>query len=105
VVDQSGEPLVHEHVREIWQHYSLEGEGHEEDRWTDENGYVVFPERKIWSPLLWRVVSTSLAAVLTLAHGGMGVDVWVMVTRYSTNGGARDYVPGKPLPSEIRLQR
>ena len=105
VVDQHGQPFVGEEVREIWQHYSLEGEGHSEERQTDENGYVVFPERKICTPLLWRIVSTGLAAVLTLAHGSMGVHAWVMVIGYSTSGGTRDYKPGRTLPGEIVLQR
>ena len=105
VIDQNGQPFVGEEVREYWQHYSLESDGHREERRTDENGYVVFPERRIWSPLLWRIVSTSLAAVLTLAHGSMGVSAWVMVVGYSTNGGTRDYKPGVPLPGEIVLQR
>jgi hypothetical protein len=105
VIDQDGRPFVGEEVREIWQHYSLESEGHEEERLTDEKGYVVFPERRIWSPLLWRIFSTGIAAALTLAHGSMGVSAWVMVIGYSTNGGTRDYKPGKPLPGEIVLQR
>lgn len=87
VIDQNGQPFAGEEVREIWQHYSLESDGHRDDRLTDENGYVVFPARRIWSPLLWRIVSTSLATVWTIAHGSMGVDVWVMVIGYSTNGG------------------
>ncbi|MDQ4120756.1 MAG: hypothetical protein M3209_04845 [Acidobacteriota bacterium] len=105
VVDQNGKPFVGEAVREYWQHYSLESSGHQEERLTDENGYVVFPKRTIWSPLLWRIVSTSLAAVSTLAHGSMGIDAWLMVVGYSTGGGARDYKPGEPLPNEIVLQR
>ena len=105
VIDYNDQPFVGEEVMEIWQHYSLESDGHSEVRRTDESGYVVFPRRKIWSPLLLRIVSTSLAAVLTLAHGSMGVNAWVMVIGYSTNGGTRDYKPGKPLPSEIVLKR
>jgi hypothetical protein len=92
----------------MWQHYSLEGGGHEEERRTDGNGYVVFPERKIWAPLSWRVVSTSLSVVSIFVHGGMdmGVSAWVMVEGYSMREeGIKFYQPGKPLPSEIRLAR
>jgi hypothetical protein len=105
VVDQTGKPFVGETVREYRQHYSLESREHEEERITDENGYVDFPRRTIWAPLLWRIISTSLAAVLTLAHGSTGIDAWLMVVGYSTGGGTRDYKPGQPLTSEIVLQR
>jgi hypothetical protein len=105
VLDRDGNPISGERVRETWQHYSLEGDGHEDERLTDQNGYVVFPARKIWSPLLWRIVSTGSAAVSTLFHGGMGVHAWVMVIGYSTTGGTRSYEPGQPLPSEIVLTR
>ena len=105
VIDQNGKPFVGERVQEYWQHYSLESQGHQEQRLTDENGNVVFAKRRIWSPLLWRIVSTSLAAVLVIAHGSMGVDAWLMVVNYSSSGGARTYKPGEPLPNEIVLQR
>ena len=105
VVDKSGKPIAGEHIREMWQHYSLESDGHEEELVTDGNGYVVFSQRRIWFPLLGRIVFTGLAALLTLAHGSMGVSAWVMVPNYSTNGGTRNYEPGKPLPQEIVLPR
>ena len=105
VSDKSGKPMTGERVRETWQHYSLESTGHEEERLTDENGYVTFPARTIWSPLLWRIVSTGMAAASTLLHGGMGIHAWVMVIGYGTSGGTRTYEPGQPLPSEIVLAR
>ena len=97
--------MVGETVREMWQHYSLESSGHQEERVTDRDGVVIFPGRRIWAPLIWRIVSTSLAAASTMAHGSMGVDAWVMVVKYSTGGGTRNYEPGMPLPSEIILQK
>ncbi len=105
VLDQTGKPFANWEVREYWQHYSLESDGHQDNRLTDENGYVVFPERTIWSPLLWRIASTSLAALSVIAHGSMGIDAWVMVYGYSTGGGTRTYKPGEPLPNEIVIQR
>ena len=104
VVDRDGAPVVGEPVREIWQHYSLEGDGHEEERLTDENGYVVFPERTIWASPLRRIVFTSLAAVLSLAHGGMGVHAWVMAPRHSLSCIECDYRPGRPLPGELKIK-
>jgi hypothetical protein len=106
VVDTTGKPFANWEVRQYWQHYSLEREGHRKDKLTDGNGYVVFPERRIWSPLLWRIVSTSLAALEALvAHGSIGIDAWIMVYGYSTGGGTRTYKPSEPLPNEIIIQR
>ena len=104
VVDRDGAPVAGEPVRETWQHYSLEGDGHEEELLTDGNGYVVFPERKIWATPLGRIVNTSIAAVLSLAHGGMGVHAWVMAPRHVMSCYPCSYRPGEPLPAEIRIK-
>jgi hypothetical protein len=104
VVDRDGAPVAGEPVRETWQHYSLEIGGHEEERPTDANGYVVFPARTIWRPLLARVLFTSCAAVATLAHGSTGVHAWVMAPRHTTGCYPCIYEPGEPLPAEIRIR-
>ena len=104
VVDRRGDPMAREPVREIWQHYSLESASHEEELLTDANGYVVFPERKIWMPLLPRVLFTSCAAASILAHGSMGVSAWVMAPNHSLSCLTCVYKPGKPLPAEIRIE-
>jgi hypothetical protein len=41
-------------VRQIWQNYSIESVGHEEDLLTREDGRVSFPHRKIRASLLRR---------------------------------------------------
>ncbi len=44
IVDEAGKPFAEKFVRQGWAHYSLEFCcGDTEDRWTDGNGYVVFP--------------------------------------------------------------
>jgi hypothetical protein len=102
LVDRTGKPVAGAKVRQSWLHYSLESRGHAEDRLTDENGYVVFPERKIWANAVYRVVSTLMAALSLLFHGSMGIDAWVLVI--SPYGNLRHYVPGKPLPEVIVVQ-
>jgi hypothetical protein len=104
VVDLNGAPVFREPVMEIWQHYSLESVSHEEERLTDGDGYVIFPERTIWRPLLARVLFTSCAAVSTLAHGSMGVHAWVMAPGHSMSCYPCVYEPGEPLPAEIRIK-
>ncbi len=104
VVDGNGAPVVGGTVRETWRDYSLEGDGHEEELLTNRAGYVVFPERKIWAPPLFRVLFTSCAAVSTLAHGSMGPHASLMVPRSSLSGLDCDYEPGRPLCGELRIK-
>ncbi len=46
VVDEHGKPVEGMTVRETWQNYSVETEGHEADRQTDANGHATFPAQK-----------------------------------------------------------
>ena len=45
VVDDQGKPIEGMTVRETWQNFSVEMQGHLEDRQTDAEGYVAFPAR------------------------------------------------------------
>ena len=59
-------------VRQIWQNYSIETTGHEEDSFTGEDGRVSFPRRTIRATLLWRGYRV-LANVLTQGvHASFG---------------------------------
>jgi hypothetical protein len=80
-VDEQGKPLAGLQVKQIWKHYSLEWNGccdNEEDRRTDDNGFVVFPRRTIWAGLLRRIVFPIWAQALTLMHGSTGIHAYVM---------------------------
>lgn len=76
VVDESGHPLQGMTVRLSWQNYSVETEGHEEDRQTDENGYVVFPERRLNASLLSRLKRLSQLPLFNV-HSGSGPHAFV----------------------------
>jgi len=75
-----------------------------EDRFTDMNGYVEFPERTVRASLLRRVVVPVIAHILVIAHGSVGADGSVSAT------GIKDvawlsYKPGKPLPDRMRVEK
>ena len=62
-------------VTQDWGHYSLypdNGGGGLDKRFTDMNGYVEFPERKIRASLLRRGVMPIIAHMLVIAHGSVG---------------------------------
>ena len=102
VTDKEGKPVAGVRARQFWKHYSLAWQGccpEMEDRWTDANGYVVFPKRTIWAGVLRRIVFPVWAKAQTLAHGSTGIRAYVMISdEYETN----NYQPGKPLPNEVR---
>jgi len=104
IVDQSGVPLAHTGVREIWQHYDIESKGHEQDLVTDNEGYVTFPERTVRGPLAVRIVRKIINTFGP--HRGAGPDAFVVVlaAEYDTwsNNSA---LPGQPLPKEVVVKK
>src|SRR2546422_9370627 len=64
IVDTAGNPLSGAFVRQVWKDYSVESASHEQDAYSDENGFVSFPERTVTSSWLARrfgVISNTLA--------------------------------------------
>jgi hypothetical protein len=60
-------------VRQIWQHYSLEARGHEQDLNTDEDGRVVFPVRTIRASVLKRTLHPFCNFLTQGVHASFGV--------------------------------
>jgi hypothetical protein len=50
-LDAAHRPLTGITVREVWQQYSVEDSGNEEDRLTDIKGEVHFPRRVYWTSI------------------------------------------------------
>lgn len=84
-LDANMHPLANITVREVWQQYSLENQGHREDRLTDSSGRVQFPRRYIRSSISQRTfgclkqvlttgVDASCGANSFLVAFGKGVD-------------------------------
>ena len=105
VRDVDGNLCQNMRVTESWAHYSLflGPNGKTDDRFTDLNGLVVFPERTVRATGLRPVVVPIFAHILTIAHGSVGADgaVWA--------SGLKDvawlsYTPGKPLPYNMLVE-
>lgn len=93
-------------VYQSWGHYSLflMGSLGRDERLSDQNGFVEFPERRVRAIGLRRVVMPVITHVLTLAHGSVGADGAVSAS------GLKDvawltYREGKPLPDNVRVER
>jgi hypothetical protein len=106
VVDVNENVCRNMRVTQSWGHYSLylDGRDESEDRFTDINGYVEFPERTIRASGLRRVSVPVIAYILVIAHGSVGASgaVWA--------SGIKDvawlsYRASKPLPDKMRVER
>jgi hypothetical protein len=107
VVDETGAPYASMRVRQSWYHYTLDPEpgGNSDTRWTDAEGYVEFPERRLGASIFSRVVRSAYAVFgKVFAHGGLGIQAYI---DSSGPQGYRsiDYTPGKTLPNKLILPR
>ena len=108
VVDEHGTPLKDVFVRQSWKHYSYELDAGEnlEDAWTDENGYVAFPQRTIKVSLIKQALGPLIIGGMLREHASFGASAAIMA--WGEEGGEGDassveYEPGKPLPEQLVL--
>lgn len=78
VVTEDWRPVHDAHVRQHWQHYSLESEGHEQDLRTGEDGRATFPARVIRASVLRRILHPIWNIVRQGVHASFGVHTEVL---------------------------
>jgi hypothetical protein len=86
-------------VRQSWQNYSLEREGHEEDLPTDAHGRVTFPTRTIRAPLVWRLLGPLASIAGQGVHASFGVHTDVFPLPNSRTEVSSEIA--RPQPGEI----
>jgi hypothetical protein len=106
ITDEDGVPYGALRVVEYWKHYSLELDGGEngEERWTDQNGVVQFPPRKIRAGLLSRMFRTAITSLSRLMHGSVGIHAYIIATG-PQGVTSIHYETDKPLPDKLVLPR
>jgi hypothetical protein len=104
VVNQDMRPIKGVLVRQIWQHYSLERRGHEEDLLTDIGGRVTFAKRTIRSNLVWRILGQVVNIVTQGVHASFGIHTNMLVLGEGTETGAHA-VSSQPDDIVYRLRR
>lgn len=100
VINIEGSVCPNKEVWQGWAHYSVQlfGIGGDtETRLTDNEGYVEFPKRTIWSPLSWRILAGTIAHVLTIAHGSEGPHASLHTDRLKDVAWI-SYEPEEPIP-------
>jgi hypothetical protein len=106
VIDENGNPYKEKLVRQFCYNDTLGtspcSDANDSLKLTDENGYVVFPERKINMSLLFRLVRPVLNFVMLFAHGGYGVEIYLDSTSPQGRKTLK-YVSGEPLPEKFIL--
>src|SRR5439155_8221502 len=77
-LDADRHPLANITVREVWQQYSLENEGHEEDCLTDSSGRVQFPRRNLRSSISQRLIGCFKQVMMTRVHTSCGAKSYLV---------------------------
>lgn len=73
VVTEEWRPVQGVVVRQSWQHYSFESEGHEEDLRTDAHGRVTFARRTIRASVVRRMLHPVWNYFSQGVHAGFGI--------------------------------
>lgn len=73
VVTEEWRPVQGVVVRQIWQHYSFESEGHRVDLRTDASGRVTFPRRTIRASVLRRMLHPAWNVLTQGVHASFGI--------------------------------
>lgn len=105
IIDTVGKPCSNQRVDTSWGHYTIhvfDNAYNADTKRTDSDGFVEFPARTIWSPLIWRLIAPVLASVFYLMHGGGGIYATIDTDdKADTSRAWISWRPGEPLPSEI----
>jgi hypothetical protein len=104
VTDQQGNPIQGALVRQIWQNYSIEDQGHEQDLRSDNNGQVSFPRRTIRASIFTRTIHPILNALQQGVHASFGVDASIGAFADDRDGWVY-YHPHEPLPEQVVLHK
>ncbi len=107
LVDEAGNPVPNAFVRQHWQDYSVESDSHEQDTYSDENGYVSFPERTIKASRLLRFAGATLNLLSQGVHASFGASSHIAAYGDKVKGrrleGFAYYEEGKPLPKQLEM--
>lgn len=97
VVNENGAPYPNKEVRQYCTHYTYNVDpcfGDESRQYTDENGFVEFPERSFSLSLAPRIIMACKSYFMLIAHGSVGPSVYLI------SSGHLDYKPESGLPPE-----
>lgn len=101
VIDEAGNPIRNTTVRQIWRHYSVETEDHQEDSMTDQNGFTEFPRRTL-KVSYFQIVKEAIDKFRELSiHASYGPSSYVLVLSREDYMNNAYYKKGRKLPDRI----
>jgi hypothetical protein len=101
VVDEAGHSVQGVPVSESWSDYTIGADEQSEVRLSDNEGYVVFPQRVIKRNLVKRLVGKTINIIKVHGHSE-GPSAYLLVRGpYQAASDEPYYVPGRPLASQI----
>jgi hypothetical protein len=103
VLTEDWRPVEGAAVRQIWQYYSLESDGHEQDLRTDGGGRVTFPRRTISASVLRRIVHPIWNILRQGVHASFGVHTDILELGGGTE--RRDSARIEPHAGEVVFRR
>lgn len=106
IVNNQGIPIAGRFARQSWKDYSTEFGGSEnlDDAWTDQAGYVEFPERASFKCLLVRVLIPVVKIVTFQFHSSNKPVAEITSWDKSSNPVSARYEKGKNLQEIITLE-
>lgn len=101
LVDEAGHPVRGALVRQFWQDYDTEEDGHMAEARSDEQGFVSFPARKVRrGNAVSRAMGRLRNTVELGAHAGFGIHVEIMAWSSDLEGMV-EYDANKPLTTQL----
>lgn len=106
VEDENGNPYIGKLVGQTCENYTLGvspcAEAEDVGRYTDSEGFVTFPARKIKLSLVSRTFRSIFNYAKLIAHGSVGIDVYVHASG-PTGYMVLKYEHGKAVPQKLIL--
>jgi hypothetical protein len=106
VEDESGKPYIEKLVGQTCENYTLGvspcAESNIAGEYTNSDGLVTFPERKIQLSLISRTFRSIFNYAKFPAHGSIGIDVYIHASG-PTGYKVLKYEQGKPVPTKLIL--
>jgi hypothetical protein len=104
-VDATGKPFKSLPVEQTWQNYSIESSAHYSSGVTDNEGFVIFPERTVRAPIILRIVGP-IGSVLFRGgvHASFGPTSWLVVMCDMLPTDRLAIYAGADLPNKFTLK-
>jgi hypothetical protein len=105
VIDEHGDPVEGAWVKEFWRDYSYESEDNAEEKFTDKDGVVMFPQRTVRRLTLLVIAKAAFNALSLWYHASFGPHGSIIaISPDGENEGFESLRPGDPEMQNVSDQ-